>query len=148
MERAVVKYPDFAAGWGYLGLAHMQCGRAKEAEAALLHARELEPLSAGWHLGLSTLYKLALANAKGLAEKVTRMQELAASGVEVPPDCLTPPPRFVTQITLDGLGCDYVTARQLAEKYAKDVLQMTGDREFTRPAIDNLLEIQAADQIE
>jgi cytochrome c-type biogenesis protein CcmH/NrfG len=35
MERAVNKYPDFAAGWGHLGLAYMQSGRAKDAEIAL-----------------------------------------------------------------------------------------------------------------
>lgn len=147
MERAVKKYPEFAAGWGYLGLAHMQCGRAKDAERGLLRALELEPDSPGWHLGLSTLYKLALANAKRLFEKAARIKELVESGVEISPDCLTAPPEFIRRITLADLGYDYGETRRLAEKYAKDVLNMTRDTDFTRPAINNLLDIQTADHV-
>ena len=147
MQRAVRKYPAFAPGWGHLGLAHMQSGRAKDAEIALLKAASLEPESAGWHLGLSTLYKLAVANAKGLMKRVERMRRLAEAGVEPAQDFLMMPPRYVGDITLDALGCSYKYAHQMAEKHAKTVLRLTQDKEFTHPAINNLLDVKAADAI-
>ena len=147
MERVVNKYPDFAAGWGHLGLARMQSGEAKAAETALLNALSLEPESAGWHLALSTLYKLAVANAKGLIERIERIKMMAESGVEVSEECLIMPPDYVSRITIDALACSYEHARRMSEKYAKDVLNLTRDKEFTQPAINNLLEIQTADHI-
>ena len=146
MERAVNKYPEFAAGWGHLGLARMQCGEAQAAEAALLTAVNLEPDSPGWRLALSTLYKLAVANARGLIGKIERIRTMAESGVEVSPDCLIMPPDYITQITVAAIGCTYEHARTMAEQYAKDVLNMTRDKDFTQPAINNLIEIQTADQ--
>ena len=147
MERAVNRYPDFAAGWGHLGLAYMQSSRAKDAERALLKAASLEPQSAGWYLALSTLYKLAVANAKGLMERVERIKMLAEAGAELSPECLTVPPGYVSKITLDALDCSYEYARRMAEKYAKDVLNLTKEGEFTRSAVSNLLDIQMADGI-
>jgi len=147
MERAVKKYPDFAPGWGHLGLAYMQSGRAKDAETALLKAVSLEPESAGWHLALSTLYKLAVANAKGLMAKVDRIERLAEAGVELSQDSLTALPSYVSEITLATVGCSYEDARQRAEEHAKSVLRLTKDKEFTHPAINNLLEVKAADGI-
>jgi tetratricopeptide (TPR) repeat protein len=147
MERAVNKYPDFAAGWGHLGLAYMQSGRAKEAERALLKAAGLEPQSAGWYLALSTLYKLAVANAQGLMERVARIKILAEAGVELSPEHPTIPPDYVGKITLEALGCNYEYARRMAERYAKDVLNLTKEEEFTRSAVNNLLDIQMADGI-
>ena len=55
------------------------------------------------------------------------------------------PPDYVTRITLDALDCDYEYARRMAERYAKDVLNLTKEGEFTRSAVDNLLDIQMAD---
>jgi tetratricopeptide (TPR) repeat protein len=147
MERAVNKYPDFAAGWGHLGLAYMQSGRAKEAERALLKAVSLEPQSAGWHLALSTLYKLAVANAQGLMERVERIKMLAEAGMELSPEHPTMPPDYVGKITLEALDCNYEYARRIAEQYAKDVLNLTKEAEFTRSAVNNLLDIQMADGI-
>ena len=147
MQNAVDKYPDFAAGWGHLGLARMQSGEAKAAETALNKALSLEPESPGWHLALSTLYKLAVANAKGLIERIERIREMAESGVDVSDDCLTMPPDYVSRITLDALGHTYEHTRSLAEKHAKNVINLTREKEFTQPAINNLLEIQTADQI-
>jgi predicted Zn-dependent protease len=145
MERAVNKYPDFAAGWGHLGLAYMQSGRAKDAERALLKALDLEPQSAGWHLALSTLYKLAVANAKGLVARAERIRMLAEAGAELSPECATMLPDYVAKITLEALGCDYEHARRMAERYAKDVLNLTKEKEFTSSAVSNLLDIQMAD---
>jgi len=147
MERAVKKYPDFAPGWGHLGLAYMQSGRAKDAESALRKALTLEPESAGWHLALSTLNKLAVANAKGLMERVERIRRLAEADIELKQNLPTPPPSYVGKITLDALGCSYDYARQMAEEHAKDVLRLTQDKEFTHPAINNLLDVKAADGI-
>lgn len=145
MEHAVNKYPDFAAGWGHLGLAYMQSGRAKDAERALLKAADLEPQGAGWYLALSTLYKLAVANAKGLVERAERIRMLAEAGAELSPECSTILPDYVAKITLEALGCDYEHARRMAERYAKDVLNLTKEREFTGSAVSNLLDIQMAD---
>jgi predicted Zn-dependent protease len=147
MERAVNKYPDFAAGWGHLGLAYMQSGKAKDAERALLKAANLEPQSAGWHLALSTLYKLAVANARGLTARVERIKGLAEAGVELLPECSTVLPDYVTEITLGALDCNYEYARRMAEQYAKDVLNLTKEGEFTRSAVNNLLDIQMAEGI-
>jgi tetratricopeptide (TPR) repeat protein len=147
MERAVNKYPDFAAGWGHLGLAYMQSGKAKDAERALLKAASLEPQSAGWHLALSTLYKLAVANASGLMARVERIKRLTESGVELFPGCSTVLPDYVTKITLEALNCNYEYARRMAERYAKDVLNLTKEGEFTRSAVNNLLDIQMAEGI-
>jgi predicted Zn-dependent protease len=145
MEHAVSKYPDFAAGWGHLGMAYMHSGRAGDAEKALLEATRLEPQSPGWYLALSTLYKLAVANAKGLAGRLESAKRLAEAGVEVPAEYPDMPPGYVTRITLDALDCDYDYARRMAEQYAKDVLNLTKEGEFIRPAVDNLLDIQIAD---
>ena len=145
MERAVNKYPDFAAGWGHLGLAYMQSGRAKDAERALLKATDLEPQSAGWYLALSTLYKLAVANARGLVERAERIRILAEAGADLSPECSTILPDYVAKITLEALGCDYAHARRMAERYAKDVLNLTKEKEFTSSAVSNLLDIQMAD---
>ena len=147
MERAVNKYPDFAAGWGHLGLAYMQSGRAKDAESALLKASSLEPQSAGWYLALSTLYKLAVANTKGLVGRVERIRVLAEAGVELAPECAAMLPDYVSKITLEALDCDYAYARRMAERYAKDVLNLTKEKEFTSSAVNNLLDIQMADGI-
>ena len=147
MERAVDKYPDFAAGWGHLGLAYMQSGRAKDAESALLKASSLEPQSAGWYLALSTLYKLAVANTKGLVGRVERIRALAETGVELAPGCAAMLPEYVSKITLEALDCDYAYARRMAERYAKDVLNLTKEKEFTSSAVNNLLDIQMADGI-
>ena len=147
MEQAVNKYPDFAAGWGHLGLAFMQSGRAKDAERALLKAADLEPQSAGWYLALSTLYKLAVANAKGLVERAERIRILAEAGAELSPECSTILPDYVAKITLEAIGCDYEYARRMAERYAKDVLNLTKEKEFTSSAVSNLLDIQMADGI-
>ena len=142
MERTVAKYPDFAAGWGHLGMAYMQCGRAKDAESALLKVVSLEPQGAGWYLALSTLYKFAAANAKGLKGRVDHTRKLAEAGVELAAECLAAPPDYVNEITLEALGCSYEHARRMAERYAKDVLNLTKEKEFTRSAVDNLLDIQ------
>ena len=147
MERTAQKYPDFAPGWGHLGLAYMQAGRAKDAERALRQASSLEPEGAGWHLALSTLYKLAVANAKGLMEKAQQLKDLAEADAEISRDFLTTPPEYVSQITITALECSYEYARQTAEKHAKEVLRLTKDKEFTHPAITNLLEIQTADRL-
>jgi len=145
MERVVSKYPDFAAGWGHLGLAYMQSGRAGDAEGALLKAVRLEPQSPGWYLALSTLYKLAVANAKGLTGRLEPAKRLAEAGMGLPAGYPDMPPDYVTRITLDALDCDYEYARRMAERYAKDVLNLTKEGEFTRSAVDNLLDIQMAD---
>jgi len=147
MERTTQKYPDFAPGWGHLGLAYMQSGRAKDAERALRQALSLEPEGAGWHLALSTLYKLAAANAKGLMEKAQHLKSLAEADAEVSRDFLIAPPQYVSQITITALECSYEYARQTAEEHAKEVLRFTKDKGFTHPAITNLLEIQTADQL-
>ena len=147
MEHAVNKYPDFAAGWGHLGLACMQSGRAKDAERALLKAADLEPQSAGWYLALSTLYKLAVANAKGLVGRAERIRMLPEADVELSPECPTTLPDYVGKITLEALGYDYEYARRMAERYAKDVLNLTKEKEFTGSAVNNLLDIQMADGI-
>jgi tetratricopeptide (TPR) repeat protein len=147
MEHAIKKYPAFAPGWGHLGLAYMQCGRAKDAEGALLEAASLEPESAGWHLALSTLYKLAVANAKGLTERVEHARRLVEAGLTLSPDLLNPPPDYVKQITLIALNCSYEYAHQMSEQHAKQVLNLTQDKEFTYPAINNLIEVQMADGI-
>jgi tetratricopeptide (TPR) repeat protein len=145
MERAVNKYPGFAAGWGHLGLAYMQSGRADDAEKALLEAVRLEPQSPGWYLALSTLYKLAVANARGLTGRLETVKKMAEAGVGTPEGYPAMPPDYVTLITIDALGCDYDHARRMAERYAKDVLNLTKEKEFTRSAVDNLLDIQMAD---
>jgi tetratricopeptide (TPR) repeat protein len=147
MERAVNKYPDFAAGWGHLGLAYMQSGKAKDAERALLKAASLEPQSAGWCLALSTLYKLAVANAKGLTGRVERIKRLVEAGVELLPEYSAVLPDYVSKITLEALDCNYAYARRMAEQYAKDVLNLTKEGEFTRYAVNNLLDIQMAEGI-
>ncbi len=147
MERAVSKYPDFAPGWGHLGLAYMQSGRAKDAERALLKAASLEPHSAGWRLALSTLYKLAVANARGLTARVERIKRMAEAGVELLPECSTVLPDYVTKMTFEALDCNYEYARRMAEQYAKDVLNLTKEGEFTRCAVNNLLDIQMAEGI-
>ncbi len=146
MERAVNKYPDFAAGWGHLGLAYMQSGKAKDAERALLKAADLEPQGAGWYLALSTLYKLAVANAKGLVERAERIRILAEAGVELSPECSTILPDYIAKITLKAIGCDYEYARCMAERYAKDVFNLTKEKEFISSAVSNLLDIQIADR--
>ena len=147
MEGAVNKYPDFAPGWGHLGLAYMQSGRAKDAERALLKAVSLEPQSPGWYLALSTLYKLAVANTRGLVGWVERIRMLAETGVELSPECTSVLPDYVSKITLGALDCDYDYARRMAERYAKDVLNLTKDKEFTSSAVNNLLDIQMMDEI-
>lgn len=147
MERAVNKYPDFAAGWGHLGLAYMQSGKAKDAERVLLKAASLEPQSAGWRLALSTLYKLAVANAKGLTGRVERIKRLVEAGVGLLPECSAVLPDYVSKITLETLDCNYTYARRMAEQYAKDVLNLTKEGEFTRYAVNNLLDIQMAEGI-
>jgi tetratricopeptide (TPR) repeat protein len=147
MERAVNKYPDFAAGWGHLGLAYMQSGKAKDAERALLKAASLEPHSPGWYLALSTLYKLAVANTKGLVGRVERIRMLAEAGVELAPECAAMLPDYVAKITLEALDRDYDYARRMAERCAKDVLNLTKEKEFVSSAVSNLLDIQMADGI-
>jgi hypothetical protein len=73
------------------------------------------------------------------------VRKLAEAGVELPAEYPDMPPDYVIRITLDALGCDYEYARRMAERYAKDVLNLTKEAEFTRSAVDNLLDIQMAD---
>ena len=149
LEQAVDKYPDFAPAWGHLGMAYMQTARAKDAERALLRAVTLEPRTPGWHLALSTLYKIAVGNAKGLMERVERIRRLAEVGVMVPQELLMAPAlrEYVAKITLDALGCSYEYARVMAEGHAKEVFKLSEDRDFIQSAMDNLEDIKRADEI-
>ena len=147
LEQVVNRYPDFAPGWGHLSMAYMQTGRAKDAEMAIMKAISLDPKSPGWHLFLSTLYKLAVGNAKGLMESVERIRRLAGANVKVPRELLMAPPEYVSAITLDALGCSYEHARQMAGKCAKEVLRLTEEKEFIQSAMDNLEDLKKAEEI-
>ena len=130
---------------GVLDAMEALASLAGDAEKALHEAVRLEPQSPGWYLALSTLYKLAVANAKGLSGRLEHVKKLAEAGMGLPEGHPDMPPDYVTMITLDALDCDYEYARRMAERYAKDVLNLTKAAEFTRSAVDNLLDIQMAD---
>ena len=54
---------------------------------------------------------------------------------------------YFMEIGNKGKGCKrrLAFARRMAERYAKDVLNLTKEKEFTSSAVSNLLDIQMVD---
>ena len=134
IEQIVSRNPDSAPGWQGLGLGYMKTGRARDAERALLKAISLSPNDPGPHLGLPTLYKVAMG---------------ASKGVTAPPGVVALPGYgdIFGDITLEALGCNYEYARKMVAEHANEVLKLTGDKEFRRAARNSLEEIRMLDNI-